>query len=271
MDVTALEKKVSEKKVAIITGSTKGIGRAIAECLAASGFQVVITSRTLAQAQDVASAMQQQGLHAVGVAFNIESQTSGVRLIEQTMDQFGRLDVLVNNALSTSALVPLDSAKAEAIEKGVTSNLTHTLLLTRLAYPHLKLTRGHVINIASAVVNRHVLGIPLYTILKGALNQMTTVLASEWAQDQIRVNGINPGFIRTEAFFEMGMSRDQVDKSYDHYQAYHPMGSVGKPLDIGHLVAFLCSDGAGFISGVNIGADAAFSVQGVPMFIPEAS
>lgn len=254
------------KKTAIITGSSKGIGHAIAVALAAAGVQVMVTSRDQAVAEDVAATLRAQGGSAIGVAFDIEQRQHMQPLIDATLKNFGSLDILVNNALGFSIFAPLMETPDDAICAAMTHNLTHTLLLSRLAYPYLKARQGQIINIASAAANRALLGIPLYAILKGALNQATRVLAAEWAQDQIRVNGINPSFIRTEAFAALGMPEEMINKSYEFYRRYQPMGKIGQPQDVAQLVAFLCSNQANFISGANLDIDGAFSCQGLAMY-----
>lgn len=266
MTSEAMHSPGADPKVAIVSGATKGIGAGIAQQLAAAGIAVVITGRREEDARQAAAALRAQGGEALGVAFNLERREDLASLVETAVAEFGRLDLLVNNALSTSCLAPPDAATDAAVEFAVTSNITHTYLLTRLAYPHLKAVGGQVINIASAVVSRHLLGLPLYAIVKGAVVQMTKVLAAEWAGDGIRVNAINPGFIRTSAFSDLGMPDELVARSYDYYRAYQPLGGIGQPDDVGRLVACLAGAAGRLMTGAVIDVDGGFTVQGRPLY-----
>jgi NAD(P)-dependent dehydrogenase (short-subunit alcohol dehydrogenase family) len=253
-------------QVAIVTGSTAGIGRNIAEQLAARGAAVVITGRQEARARQVASEIEAQGGRAAGFAFDLEDDESLERLIQRTVETFGRLDILVNNARSVTSVLPLEALSTQQMRAAFSANIDNVFLLTLAAYPHLKASRGQVINIGSVVVNRHLLGLPIYAIAKGALLQMTKVLAAEWARDGIRVNAVNPGFIRTELFAELGLSQEEADRSFAFFQGYQAMEETsGQPGDIGGLVAWLASDAARLLTGSIIEADAGYSVRGLAM------
>ncbi|NOY62177.1 MAG: SDR family oxidoreductase [Gammaproteobacteria bacterium] len=258
--------KKSKGKVAIITGGTKGIGEGIAQKLADDGVTVVVTSRNAAHAQQTAYEINARGGQALGLPFNVEQADDLKALIEGTVADFGRLDILVNNSLSQSALVPLETLSDEQVSFAFTSNISHTFLLTRYAYPHLKKSKGCVVNIGSAVVNNYLLGLQLYAVIKGAVVQMTKVFAAEWAADGVRVNAINPGIIRTSAFSDMGMPEDVIEQNYEFYKRYHPLGRVGDPAEIGAMVAYLVSADAAFITGSIIEVDGGCSVQGQPMY-----
>jgi len=258
----------SQRKTAIVTGSTKGIGNGIANKLAAKGFNVVITSRKEEQASKVAEEINAKGAvgKAIGAYFDLEKPESAQTLLEQSLNKFGRLDVLVNNALSNTCVFPLHELSDEQVSFALTSNITNILLLSRLAYSELVKTQGNIINISSVVVNRQIIGMPLYTIAKGALEQMTKVLASEWAKDHIRVNAINPGFVRSSALADFGVPEDVIEKSYEYHKQHHPLGRVGVPEDIGKLAAFVASDDAEFMTGSIINCDAGYSIQGVQLY-----
>lgn len=257
---------MDEKKVAIITGSTKGIGRGIAQELAKNNITVVITSRDPNAAIDVAESIKAGGGDAIGLPFNLEDSNSFAPLIEATVEKCGRLDILINNACSQSCLVPLAEATQQQIEFTMTANVSNTLYLSKLAHPHLKHSRGSIVNVSSVVVNRSLLGLPFYAIVKGAVVQMTKVLAAEWASDNVRVNAINPGFVRTSAFSDMGMPPDLVDKNYEFYQQYHALDKIGTPEDIGKYVAYLTSDDASFVTGSVLDIDGGYSVRAQPLF-----
>lgn len=259
----------TQQKTALVTGGSKGIGRGIADVLATQGYAVVITSRDEQYARRVAGEIEAQGGRALGLPFSLENEADLETLIQGTIKAFGRLDVLVNNALAPHATTPPALLTRQQIHSAFTANINHTFLLSTLAYPHLQQSRGNIINIASVVVHRHLLGVPIYAVVKGALVQMTKALAAEWANDGIRVNAINPGFIRTEAFTKLGKSQDFIDKSYDFYKNYHALGKVGDPADVAGIAAYLASDAAHLITGAVIDVDGGYSIRGLPLYSGE--
>lgn len=256
-------------KTAIITGSSAGIGRGIALLFARLGAHVVVTSRTVAQATQVADEILADGGRATPCPFDLGDHRTIPGLLSAALAGSGRIDILVNNALSRPSIAPLAFQDMEysRLQAGITLNLTNVLALTAAAYPHLKETSGVVLNIGSAVVNRHTMGIPLYTILKGALSQTTKVLAAEWAGDGIRVNQINPGFVRTDSMTAR-QSNDHANLIIAHFTKQHPLGRVGEVKDIAALAAFLVSAEASWITGSEIDIDGGFSVQGATFPTP---
>lgn len=257
-----------KNKTAIITGSTKGIGNGVAIELIKQGANVVVTSRDKEQAQKIANNLSDEyGGDAIGLAFNIENISDVDRLIDDVVDCYGGIDILVNNALSQNCVGPLDVFEDEQVANALNTNIVNTLLLTKKSYPYLKNARGNVISIGSIIVNKYIFNLPLYSIIKAAINQMTKSLAAEWAVDKIRVNAVNPGFTQTDAPYEHGMSEEFVKNSIEFYKNnYCPIGNIGQPEDIGALVSFLVSDHAKFITGSVYDIDGGFTVQGAPLY-----
>ncbi len=252
-----------ENKVAIVTGSTAGIGEGIASALAEQGVKVIVTSRDLARAQKKVAEIIKKGGDALAFSCGLESPSELVSLVEMTMDTYDRLDILVNNAVSHPSLppLPLQNLTYEQMNAGVSTNLTNVLALTCEAYPYLKESGGAILNIGSVAVNQHMLGIPLYTIVKGAMSQMTKVLAYEWAPD-VRVNQINPGFTRTSAYKEIGIPEAELDSFIEAFRQFHPLGRTGYPQDIASAAAFLLSDQAAWITGLEMNVDGGYSIRG---------
>jgi NAD(P)-dependent dehydrogenase (short-subunit alcohol dehydrogenase family) len=215
-------------------------------------------TRDLESARAVAREIDADEKKVLGLQFNLEDRATFGHLIKQSLERYGKLDLLVNNALSNSGAMPLFDTTDEQIEFALTSNITNTLLLTRKCYPELVKTRGSVINISSVIVNRHVFGLPIYNITKGAINQMTKALASEWAGNRVRVNAINPGFVYISALEGAGMNAAQAERMYKFCEQFHPLDRI-----IGSLVAFLASDEASFITGAIINSDGGYSIQGI--------
>ena len=255
-----------DRPVAIVTGSTKGIGRGILDCLVQQGYAVVVTSRNYTQAQSHAKKICENGGRAVGLRFNLEEQNDIDTIIGQTLEHFGHIDLLVNNALSATCVPNFEDLDGLSITNAVTANLTNILLLCKAAKPYLANTKGSIINIGSVVVNKPILGMALYAIIKGGLAQMTKSLASEWAKELIRVNCIQPGFIYSSALEEFKVPPEVIAKTYAHCQQFHPLGNkIGKPEDVGNLVVYLASKQAKFITGSIVNVDAGYSVQGISL------
>lgn len=257
-----------QEKVVIVTGGTQGIGRGIVERFAKNGANVVLTSRKLESAQEVADTFSSYEGKVLGCEFDIEKRDGISNLIGFTLDHFGKLDVLVNNALSQSIVYPLETMSDDSIEFAITSNLTNTFILTKEVFTHLRETKGNVVNISSAITSRYVENLQLYAIMKAALEQMTEVLASEWASDNVRVNSIKPGFIYTNALKYFDIPEDVIDSNYEYFKQFHPLGRIGKPEDVGQLALYLASDAAGFITGSHFDVDGGYSIQSVPEYQP---
>ncbi len=262
----------TDTPVAIITGSTKGIGRAIAIALAQKGINVVITSRRLVHAREtaaeIASICGHNGGKVIGLQFSLENLPDLDRLINETVEYFGRLDVLVNNAVTQSCLLHTSDASDKEVILTITANLSHTYLLCQKSKPYLKQQAGCILNIASVVANHHLSGLPLYGLIKGAVIHMTKVLASEWAVENIRVNTISPGFVKTRAFESLGMDPELIEKSYRYYADYQPLSGIVNSTSIGEAAAFLTSQEAKSITGTVIEVDGGYSIKGLKLYNP---
>jgi 3-oxoacyl-[acyl-carrier protein] reductase len=256
----------TESRVSIVTGSTKGIGREIAETLAKRGDAVVVTGRQEKTAKAVAREITSAGGQALGLSFDLEKNGDLDALIKQTVQHFGRLDTLVNNAISKNCLLSPADSSDELVTQAISTNLTNHYLLCCKAFPHLKQHRGCIVNIGSIVTQRHLLSLSLYHLIKAGLINMTHVLASEWASEEVRINTVNPGFIRTESFSDMGIPPEVVDASYQHYATYQPLRGVGMPADVAHSVKYLSSPEASFITGTTLNVDGGYSVKGVELY-----
>lgn len=253
-----------EGKVAIITGSSSGIGKGIALTFAQKGAMVVTTSRSLDRAQQVSKEIETAGGVAFPCSFDLESPESAKKLLTAAKKYYGKVDILVNNALSRSTISPSlfqDMTWAQ-MNAAITANLTNSLTLTAQAYSYLRESGGVVLSMGSAVVNKHMTGIALYTIIKGAISQMTKALAAEWAADGIRVNQINPGFVATDSLSEQ-LPEETMQKLKDQFLQHHPLGRVGVIEDISGLALYMVSDYASWMTGAIIDMDGGYSVKGV--------
>ena len=237
-------------KVAIITGSSRGIGLAIAVRFAREGMRVVINSRSEEDVARVVGDLQALGVEVLGVAADLGEQTALQSLFNRTLERFGTVDVLVNNAASLRRK-PLFDIPDELFESQLQTNIAAPYYLSRLTALHLQQQGkgGSIINISSiGSIQAHIPALP-YDMTKTALNMLTMAMATELGRKGIRVNGIAPGSIRT--YEVSGEERTRWEKS----QTRIPLLRSGEPAEIASVAAFLTSDEASYINGVVLPVD----------------
>lgn len=254
------------QRVAIVTGSSKGIGKAIAVQFSRQSISVVVTSRDLSRAQKVVNEIRADGGDAIAVAFDIEDPRQLDALIDQTVSCYGGIDILVNNAISQRCLIPSSGFLDQDVIQILSCNIAHNYLLCKKAFPHLVSKAGCIINIGSVVADHHLLGLPLYGLVKGAINQMTRVLASEWTREKVRVNTINPGFVRTQAFHDLGIDSETIESAYQFYSKYQPLSGTGVPSDVAGAALFLAGESAATITGISLAVDGGFSASALSLY-----
>jgi 3-oxoacyl-[acyl-carrier protein] reductase len=233
-------------KVALVTGSSKGIGAAIAQRLAADGAAVVINySRSAAPAEALAQRIQSTGGKAVAVQADLSRPEEAAKLISAAIKAFGRLDILVNNA-GVYKFLPLEAITIEHIDQHFNLNVKALLLATQAAVPHFGPDGGVVINISSGVALTPALASSVYSGTKAAVDVITRVLAMELGPKKIRVVGVSPGVTVTEGLDAM----EEMDEATQKYAISRtPLGRLGKPEDIANAVAFMASPEAGWVTG----------------------
>ncbi len=231
-------------KTALITGSTRGIGKAIAQYLAKAGARVIITGRDQGRAEEVAKEIAQTyGVETLGVAMDMSEKDSITSAYERIESLFGGVDILVNNAGITKDKLFLRMS-LEDWEEVLRVNLTGTFLITSLAIKGmLKKRWGRIVNISSVVGFTGNIGQVNYSSTKSALIGFTKSLAKELASRNITVNAVAPGFIETD------MTSVLSDELKQAYLKNIPLGRFGKPEDVAGAVLFLCSDYASYITG----------------------
>lgn len=238
-------------KVVIVTGSSKGIGLAMATAMAEAGAKLVVSSRKQDAVDAAAKGICDAGGEAIGIACHVGKADQREALIAKTVEHFGGIDVLVNNAAINPAFGPLLSIEEAAFDKIYEVNLKAPLELSKLAHPHLeKSGKGAVINIASigGVTPEPFLGV--YSTSKAALISLTKVMAREWGPD-IRANVICPGLVRTK-FAEMLWSNEDIVKEAVGSQ---PIPRIAEAEELGGLAVFLASDAASYCTGAVYMAD----------------
>ncbi|SFO40992.1 NAD(P)-dependent dehydrogenase, short-chain alcohol dehydrogenase family [Algoriphagus ornithinivorans] len=246
-----------DNKVALITGASKGIGLAIAEIFAAAGAKVVISSRKQEALDDMANHLKSRGYEATGIACNVGNMEELPQLVEKTVEKYGQIDILVNNAASNPAFGPVHETSLEAFDKIMDVNVKAPFELTRLCFPHLrKSSNASVINISSigGISPEHGLGI--YSVSKAALISLTKVYAKEWGDAKIRVNAICPGLIQTK-FSEALWSNDKIMSMVMKQLA---IKRAGTSEEIGAMALFLASSASSYTTGGVFTADGGFTI-----------
>lgn len=237
-------------KVAIVTGSSRGIGRGVAIELAKEGANIVINySKDEEGANKVLKELKEIGITAIAIKKDISSYEACKELIDETIKYFGRIDILVNNAGISKIGLFLDSSKDE-IDNLLDINLKGPMYLTKHALPHLiNSGNGNIINISSMWGNVGASCEVLYSTSKGGINLFTKSLAKEMAGANIRVNAIAPGVINTE------MNEFLSDDEKMNLIEEIPVGRFGESYEIGKMVAFICSDKCTYLTGQIITVD----------------
>ena len=239
--------------VAIVTGGSRGIGRAIVHVLAAAGVEVVFTYRDKAAAAEVISAA---GDHRVtGEPVDVRDAAACAALAEKVFDGAGRLDLLVNNA-GVIRDNPLGALEVEDVRAVLATNVEGTFNMTRAVVPFLiSQRRGKIINISSVAGEKGGRGQTNYAASKGALNAFTRALAVEVAPRGITVNAVAPGVIATE------MSRAVREQAGDAVQSRILLRRIGQPEEVAHAVWFLSSRYADYITGQVLHVDGGFKME----------
>lgn len=244
-------------QVAVITGSSRGIGRAMAEIMALHGAKVVVSSRKAEACQEVVAGITKAGGEAIVLPCNISRRNEVEGLIKGTLDKFGRIDTLVCNAAVNPYYGPMSGLSDEAFDKIMGSNVKSNLWLANLALPHIAAVGGGSLIIVSSIAGIRGNGIiGAYGISKAADFALARNLAVEWGDKNIRVNCIAPGLIKTD--FARALWEDE--KAMKVRLATTPLRRIGDPDEIGGIGAFLASPAARFITGQIIVADGGVTI-----------
>jgi dehydrogenase/reductase SDR family member 4 len=234
-----------DNKVAIITGASKGIGEAIARALGQAGAKVVISSRKQEAVDEVAKMLTSEGIETLAVEAHNGKIADLHNLVNITLEKYGRLDIIVNNA-ATNPAPPLTTATEDGVfDKIMEVNLKGVFELCKKAYPELKKTKGSVINISSVAGIRADEHTGIYSVSKAGLISLTHVLAKEWGKDGIRVNALCPGLVQTK-LSEALWSNETI---YKHIIQFVPLKRMAQPDEMAGLALFLASDAASYCTG----------------------
>jgi len=243
-------------KVAFITGGASGLGRAMAIAFVAEGARVTIADIDDARGRDVAASL---GDAAIFLHHDVTREAAWIDNLAASVARFGRLDILVNNA-GTSIRKPPETYTATEWHAVLDTNLTGAFLCSQGAHPVMRQSGGgKIINIGSMFALFGSAYAAPYAASKGALVQLTKSLAAAWANDNIQVNAVLPGWIDTELTRD---ARQQVEGLHERVLARTPAGRWGVPEDLAGIAVFLASPASDFVTGAAIPIDGGFSAMG---------
>ena len=239
-------------KVALITGSTKGIGLSIAETYAAAGAKVVISSRKAEVCEAVANELREKGFEAIAKPCHIGNKAQLQDLVDTTLATWGKIDVLVCNAATNPVYGPLSELTDEAWDKIMDTNVKSTFWLCNMVLPGMaKAGGGSVILLSSIAAIKGNDKIGCYGMSKAAEAALTRNLAVEWGPKGIRVNAIAPGVVVTD--FAKALVEDPKRKAIVENQT--PLRRLGQPIDIAGVAQFLATDASAYMTGQYLVAD----------------
>ena len=247
-------KDLDEERVAIITGASSGIGEATCYKFAEEGFKVVTVGRNEERLMDLKQSCEQEGGCVFPIIADLTKQTDIKRIIDTTVREFGRIDVLVNSA----GIIKLNGLMDTSLEEWrevFTINVDSIFLLMKEAVPFLEQTGGSIVNVSSVAGIRAFPGIFAYTVSKAAVDQITRAAALELAKKGVRVNAVNPGVVETELHVRAGLTQEEYQEFLEQSKKTHPLGRVGQPEEIAELIYYLASPKAAWITGETISID----------------
>jgi NAD(P)-dependent dehydrogenase (short-subunit alcohol dehydrogenase family) len=244
-------------KVALVTGSTRGIGKSIAEEMARAGAKVVVSSRKAEACEQVRAEFEKQGYEVLAQACNVSRKEELQALVGATMKRWGRIDIAVSNAATNPYYGPLAAIPDDAFDKIFNNNVKSVLWLAAMTLPGMaERGGGSYISVGSigGIIANTVIG--AYGMSKAADHMLVKNLAAEWGPKNVRVNAIAPGLIKTD--FAKALWEDPQRRK--EREAATPLRRLGEPKDIGGVAAFLASDAAAFITGQIIVADGGVTI-----------
>ena len=255
-DADAMDLQLNDR-VAIVTGSSRGIGLAIAHALAAEGCRLSLCARTEARLRQAASEVEQTAGRAgrvLAVSADVSTEAGAVQVVTRTVETFGGVDVVVNNVSMAGGRGILDTSDAEW-QEAIDQALGTTIRVTRLAVPHMQRSGGGSVIIIASIYGREAGGRMSYNAVKAAQISLGKSLAQQLAASNIRVNTVSPGSILFEGGSWWKRQQQDPDGIADFVKRELPFGRFGHPDEVANVVAFLASPKASWISGTSVVVD----------------
>jgi len=241
-------------RVAIVTGASSGIGRATAALLSRQGAQVVAFGRSEIELGALRDETR-DGEGTIRVHLGDITEISQIdRLISETIDHFGRIDVLVNSA-GVIKNGSIETTTLDEWDKMLNINLRSMFYAMHKCVPHLQSTKGNIVNVSSVTGTRAFPNVLAYCVSKAGTDQLTRCAALELAPKGIRVDAVNPGVVVTNLHKRGGMSEEEYEKFVENAKKTHPIGRPGTPDEVAELICFLASDRASWITGATYEID----------------
>ncbi len=241
-------------KTALVTGAGSGIGQCIAVTLAEQGAEVWITGRKESPLQETAA----KHANIRHIVADVGNSDDVARVLREIESRSGRLDIVVNNA-GMAPVTPLAVQTLSEFDAVFNINVRAVVDIAQQALPLLKASKGTIINIGSAVANKALPGMSVYSASKAALKTPTAVWARELAADGIRVNCVSVGPIETPIYEKTELSPAEAQQHKENVTRQIPLGRFGQPHDIANIVAYLADDSGNFITGADIAVDGGFA------------
>lgn len=250
-------------KVILITGASSGIGADASRHLAKLGAKVAIVGRNEIHLNEVAEQIKQCESSPAPLAIVADVTKDAERIVSETIKEFGKLDVLINNA-GIAIIDTVIEANLSNFDRIMDTNVRSVINLTRLCVPHLEKTKGNIINMSSIAGLKGIRNSMTYCISKAAITQFTKCSALDLAKKNIRVNAIAPSVIRTPIFGKDFIPTEKIERYFAHFQSKYPVGRIGDVSDTSAAISFLADNQtASFLTGVILPVDGGSMVAGV--------
>ncbi|WP_342510941.1 glucose 1-dehydrogenase [Sporosarcina sp. FSL K6-1522] len=242
-------------KVSVITGGSRGIGEAIAKMFGKEGAKIVIADVNEETGNAALEGLKKDGIDAIFVKTDVSSEESVIHLMNEAVNAFGSVDVLVNNA-AVSIRKSAEDTSLEEWQKVLGVNLTGAFLCSKYAVPEMrKRERGAIVNVASWHADKTITRFAAYAASKGGMTALTRQMSLDCGKDNIRVNAVLPSTVDTPMLYETMQNLPDPEEAWKQTLDYQPLGRIATADDIAHACLFLASDEAAYVSGHSLRVD----------------